>query len=138
MPAEPYRAPMPIEPDPYAAAWRDLRRRQRVGKAAVIFSAPLFFLSAGVWLHIQAGIHNAVMCDPTPCLDAALLLRDEADAVWPLLWLPAVIWAIASLYRRNFRCPHCERRFAVRQRECAHCGIAIGTPKSAVVSAGMV
>jgi hypothetical protein len=40
----------------------------------------------------------------------------------------------AGFASSEFRCPHCTLRFRKRDR-CAHCGIAIGTPKAAAIEA---
>jgi hypothetical protein len=117
VPDEPYRAPLPVPPDPYAAAWAAIRRRQRVAWAG----GPI-----GVFLGI-ASVH---------------WLGNAA----PLVGLPlTAVILIASGLAAEVRCPHCGGSFFTRrrgypvlsatQRNCASCGIERGTPKSAVVEA---
>jgi hypothetical protein len=108
--ADPYRAPLPIEPDPYVVAWGDLKKRKRfevVGRC-LVFGAPLIrlFFASGPprWLAFFGAF---------------------------LVALPF------TLPTASFRCPKCgERMFrwwgakASDAKHCRHCGIAIGTPKS--------
>jgi hypothetical protein len=135
VPDEPYRAPLPIEPDPYMVAWADLRKRRIIGWVAFGFDVLLVLLLSGSLLRVQAVIDDAFRCDPGPCFDRLPdLLRERAVVLWATC-LPMAIWAAASIYRRTCRCPHCGWRFAMRRRKCDHCGICVGMPKSAVVDA---
>jgi hypothetical protein len=115
----PYRAPLPVEPDPYLVAWADLRRRRR--SAAGAFGPSL-----------AASLFAVVFTMPALLGVAAVLF----GASW-----------VAWRYLSAFRCPSCSHSFVhgrLRRhergwsdRQCGYCGIAIGTPKSAVVELEM-
>jgi hypothetical protein len=138
VPEAPYRAPLPIPPDPYLIAWRDLRRRRVIGWTAFVGGPPLFLLLLAFLLHVQMAIHDATYCDPGACVpprEVPPLLLLEAEVAVRALWLPPVVWVAACLYRWHFRCPHCGLRYATGWRACGGCRIRIGTPKSAVVEA---
>jgi hypothetical protein len=124
VPDEPYRAPIPIPPDPYVAAWADLRRRMRLSERAQwafwIYAIPMVIAVRVFHVHFW----------PSP-------------RAWAV---PAILASLViSLRVRAFRCPHCRRHSAwakrswlngpKRQDKCVHCGIAIGTPKSAILEA---
>jgi predicted RNA-binding Zn-ribbon protein involved in translation (DUF1610 family) len=116
-------------------AWADLGTRRIIGWVALGFNVLLVLLLSGSFLHVQAAIDDALRCDPWPCFYCLPdLLRERAVVLWATC-LPIAIWAVSSVYRWSFRCPHCGWRFAVRRRECDRCGTRIGTPKSAVVEA---
>jgi hypothetical protein len=109
--AEPYRAPMTPEPDPYLAAWADLQSR----RTAVV-------LAAGVGIPLSA-ITTAI-----------------GGSMAFLVVLPVMVAAAgASLRRATFLCPRCDHFFGsgrvaqpVPGRSlCSHCHIAEGTPRSA-------
>jgi hypothetical protein len=112
MPDEPYRAPPPVPPDPYAVAWATLRRR-RVWSFVISGTLLVILLTAGyfsIWRHVRwAGL--------------VAFTANLAQLAGTLL-LPT--------YR--FRCPHCGNRGAV-WRKCNACGIRVGTPKSTVIEA---
>jgi hypothetical protein len=141
VPDLPYREPLPVKPDPYMVAWAELRRRRIIGRVAFGFNVLLVPLLARSLLRVQAEIDQAFQCDPGPCHVFPGLLRERADLLHEravVLWaacLLVAIWAAASIYRQNLRCPHCGWHFARRRRKCRHCGIPVGTPRSAVVDA---
>lgn len=107
MPGDPYRAPLPIEVDPYAAAWATLRRR-RAWSAG--FLVAYFVVS---WT-----------CEFVPHLTRALPVWVTAGVVGFVFLLP----------HARFRCPHCRRKGAM-WNQCAGCGIEVGTPRSVAVEA---
>jgi hypothetical protein len=133
----PYRAPLPVPPDPYLVAWADLRRRRTLGWYVFGFNFQLILVLLYLIWRIRWAIWDAACGD---CFKARLpvpphLLR-EADVLHWAVWLvPTAVWLAASIYRWSFRCPHCGWRSPMNRRECDRCGIAIGTPKSAVVEA---
>jgi hypothetical protein len=105
---QPYRAPIPVQPDPYLAAWRKLKWRVRWSRAGmvIVFSAPMLrlFLPGISWL--------------------------------PLLAVQLCGSLFSAAFTR-FTCPHCKEpmlRFwearADDWKRCRHCGIAVGTPKA--------
>ena len=119
----PYRVPAPrppappLPPDPYMTAWAQLRRCRR-----------LVAVGLAGWL--------TTMFVLLPVLDR--LCIPFATANWVLL-------VLASCGACGFTCPNCGEAFAARdwftaprapdvyfRTRCVHCGIAIGTPKSAV------
>jgi hypothetical protein len=108
--AAPYRAAPPLPPDPYVAAWADLRRRRMVALALFLLFLPAMAIAT--------------------CF---LRGRQLTDVFWPL----AMICLIARLRATLFPCPRCGGSFgfkpftrsrAILQRNCLHCGIAVGTP----------
>jgi hypothetical protein len=116
VPDTPYRAPLPIPPDPYEKAWDDVRRRRRL---ATIAHVP--------WL-TAFGLTIALQSFGSYVVTGGLF---------------AVGWA-AMIHDGLFRCPRCShyfKRTAARGRlsfdssRCAWCGIQIGTPKAAVAEA---
>jgi hypothetical protein len=108
VPDEPYRAPLPIEPDPYLSAWRDLRRR-RAWSAAIVLA------------------YFALTVDPVPKSDGA-----GGKAV---VWTLGLVVVLFLLPHNRFRCPHCGRKGPIWWKRCRECGITVGTPKSAAVQA---
>jgi hypothetical protein len=103
----PYRAPVPIPPDPYLRAWSDLRRRR------VCFSAGMAALLAAALLHSKQMVSLG-----TPVL------------------VVGVVTILLSIYCESFHCPHCSEQFCRRglarnpfSRRCLHCRIKVGTPK---------
>jgi hypothetical protein len=72
-------------------------------------------------------------------LAAAMLLHLSSWFVFVLLVGMAIVVFVPTSMAANFRCPHCGRPFAKRHAwsqdlnpgRCVHCGIAIGTPRSA-------
>jgi hypothetical protein len=111
---EPYRAPPPAPPDPYAAAWAELRRRERV-QLRILF----------------VGAAYAALC--VACMERRALLVGAA------LFASAVI--VAAVHTASFCCPRCHDLLGVGRnlrgsRRCLRCGIAIGTPKSAIDALG--
>jgi hypothetical protein len=113
VPDAPYRAPLPIRADPYLVAWEDLRRRRRLSEATM------------------------ALCSVVGLLSAATLGVNAPFAVLPA----CIVGTAMALYPKEFTCPRCRRRFAASNRRhrdpsrCHHCGIEIGTPKSAVIDA---
>jgi hypothetical protein len=117
---EPYRAPLPIQADPYAGAWAELRRRwracERVGLACLV--GPIVIVGATLGLPAR-GLGGVVL--------GALSL---------FLFVPTAFVVLFIFAQRvaSFHCPHCGNAYgSSRQDGCVHCGIAIGTPGSAVV-----
>jgi hypothetical protein len=135
VPDGPYRAPLPIKPDPYMVAWADLRRRRIIGWVAFGLNVLLVLLLSRSLLHVQTEIGDAWGCDPWPCYYLLPDLLRERAVVLGAMCVPIGIWVAASIYRRTFRCPHCGRRFSTKRRGCGHCGVRVGTPKSDVVDA---
>jgi hypothetical protein len=103
-----HRPPRSDSPDPYAAAWADLRMRRTI-----------------LWASMLAWIPVALMA-------GAVLHRNLFLAVLPLL---AVV--VFTAWRASaFRCPQCGEAFGGAggrcgwpSRTCRQCGIPIGTPK---------
>jgi hypothetical protein len=118
VPDAPYRAPLPVPPDPYAEAWAKLLRRRRLAWTALAFQ-----VIAILWAMAPGPPHP-----------------DEHPPVVRLLCVAFACFAVA-IYARTFRCPRCggffdfdtrDTRAAIRQwTQCAQCGIAIGTTKAA-------
>lgn len=115
----PYRVPVPRPPDQYLVAWRDLRRRRTAALPSFLLCLPIYAITSGV------------VTGPATCLKLPLVA--------------IIIAAFVHSYR--FRCPRCARAFLLRpwsldprahsrdsQRQCIHCGIAIGTPKNTSAS----
>ena len=106
--ADPYRAPVPIPPDPYLRAWSDLRRR-RAGLAA-----------GAVVLGVAAFMHSKHMIG----LGAPVLVV-------------GLVTGLLSILCESFHCPRCAETFCRKgmffhnafARRCLHCGIKVGTPK---------
>jgi predicted RNA-binding Zn-ribbon protein involved in translation (DUF1610 family) len=111
VPNEPYRAPLPIPPDPYAKPWARLKRLRLCALASLLamFSAVTF----GLWTGAHPGIFLVVL-------------------------LLSLLAALAPASRISaFTCPHCGNawrwaREKVISHRCGHCGIKVGTPKSTV------
>lgn len=108
MTEDPYRHPTATPPDPWLAAWRDLRGRRRL---AYLAGAPFLIFMV-----------------------VALVLRSHWEALWALLALLATM--AANLRAIAFRCPRCSERFTMRGKRrrsfnasCDHCGLEIGTPR---------
>jgi hypothetical protein len=110
----PFRVPAPRpppKPDPYLAAWRDVRRRRIAQVVCLLVLLPVGVLSA---------------CLAIPRLgDRAVYVEVLVDG----LFMVALVWL------GEFRCPKCRNDFEARPRaligappQCKHCGIAIGTP----------
>jgi hypothetical protein len=106
-------APKPLAPlDPYLSAWASLRRRRVV--------------------MLISGLAIVVSVMAMPFLGSL-----SAFIVFPLMATFSVSWLMAGY----FRCPHCRQAFAKGDtahesfaRSCGHCGIRVGTPRSAVVA----
>jgi hypothetical protein len=124
---EPYRAPAPIGPDPYAKAWAELRWRRRVGWAAFAFNWLSVVVLFGGYVAIDLGGVLCIDCQLSP---AGPYLAAACGC--SALLLPLAVWFAARAYRRRVLCPQCGNGFGTKRR-CGRCGIAIGTPKSAVV-----
>ena len=120
----PYRAPIPVPPDPYLLAWRRHLRRRVVAFAA-FFLPNLGLASFALWYQRFVG--------PVPPAFLWVFLGSFALSAGSLVWILA-----------GLRCPHCGNRFLTgndrapppgyrRGRTCLHCGIKVGTPKSLAV-----
>jgi hypothetical protein len=107
----PYRAPLPVPPDPYAVAWADLRRRR-------------------VWTFVFMIAYLVTLLGVFYATRLHLPGSGPASVAWGLL--SAVSSFLYPTHR--FRCPHCGHKEAV-WKKCSACGIRVGTPKSAVVEA---
>jgi hypothetical protein len=103
----PYRAPVPIPPDPYLRAWSDLGRRRACLAACVVA------LGAAAFLHSKQmiGLGTPVM-------------------------MVGLVTVALSIYCESFHCPHCSEQFCRKgifhnafARRCLHCRIKVGTPK---------
>ena len=104
----PYRAQLPIPPDPYLVAWHKIQRAKKVAVLVLVgFVA----------------VELALGWAPPPIRRVAIFL------------MFFVVGALMMWYLARFRCPHCGERFFVRGRRqssghkvCKHCGIPVGTP----------
>jgi uncharacterized protein (DUF983 family) len=116
----PYRAPPPMEADPYAMAWADLRRRRTRAWVAIL-----------AWLPV-GGVVGAL---------AEMALRPllPVERIRGLLIGPPLlaIFAWFQIHRALFRCPKCGNKFHSTflcgnpwTRRCLNCGIQMGTPKA--------
>jgi hypothetical protein len=77
----------------------------------------------------------AIYVGSAVCIDCQFSPADpyiEAACGWGALLLPLAVWFAAREYRRRVLCPQCGNGFGTKRR-CGRCGMAIGTPKSAVV-----
>jgi hypothetical protein len=118
MPDEPYRAPLPVAPDPYMVAWESMRQRQQWAEGASLATGLVTGAMFLLWV-VPGGL------SPGRFL-----------ATWAL-FMCGIILSQGSA--RRLRCPHCGSRWRAREgsSECARCGIKIGTPKSAAIEAEM-
>jgi hypothetical protein len=106
---QPYRAPVPVPLDPYAASWADLKRRR------------LWVVGGVVWLVV------AVLMSSRPKGHPSLTTVVMTFALIAL-----------SMWAERFRCPRCAERFCRKgwffhngfTRHCLHCGLKVGTLKS--------
>ena len=106
--SSPYRAPVPVLPDPYAAAWRDLRRRR-----ALACVSKVVFLLVGPFTLQGWGLLGPVV----------VILLGAA-------------YGGAYAHLQQFSCPRCGRDFLGRKKSswpfasrCAGCRISRGAPK---------
>jgi hypothetical protein len=109
---QPYRAPIPLQPDPYLVAWADYRWRRRV----------VFALYA-LWI-------------PAAGMVLVMALAGAISFAAAFVYLFASV--LATVYAGRFECPHCHGRFAPRRSRpgaCRQCGVLVGAPKSAVLAA---
>ncbi len=108
---QPYRAPLPVEPDPYAIAWTDLRRRRKWTWAAVVS------------LLIAISLQDAL--GSLPCIVAlgVVLLLGQ--------WLQ-----VFRCPRCRDRGEARTQTFWWFSRACGHCGVDVGTPKWEAGSVG--
>jgi hypothetical protein len=142
VPDEPYRAPMPVAPDPYMVAWRRLRRLERRG---LWFVAPLtvgfliWIATMFVFILPQSDLVARGRCSRTATLlmgayTVALAIATAPIAVFrsvcPRCGYSKLVWPVPGPDNGAF-----ERRRGSRQATCRHCGIVVGTPKSAAVEA---
>lgn len=119
-----YRVPAPkppVPPDPYLLAWASLHRRRVT-----------MWISFVVWV-------------PMGIVEVRLL----GGFGFSILFLNMAVFVVSLVMASRFRCPHCLELFAQQSmwgihiafeeafvRCCVHCGIRVGTPRSAVVAAG--
>jgi hypothetical protein len=109
VPDAPYRAPPPVPPDPYVVAWEHLRRRQ-AWTPIVWIAVFVVFLAAGYFSLWRRTLSvNRVLFAVNLAQIARYMLGPSS----------------------RFRCPHCGNKGNVHKK-CRRCGIAIGTPKSAI------
>jgi hypothetical protein len=118
-----YRVPAPkppVPPDPYLLAWASLQRRRVIMTISFLALVPMGFVE----VRFLGG------------LGSFLFLLNMA------VFLGSMVMAI------RFRCPHCRELFAKQSafwgihiafeeafvRCCVHCGIGVGTPRSAVIA----
>jgi hypothetical protein len=127
----PYRAPIPLQPDPYRVAWAELRRRRRFyWLSYVLVAAP--FVAPIVLRHFA----------PCGCLEGQISAAHLRHVVLGSFLVCAAGFLAAVHYQALVRCPRCGNRFGVKRwvaeyprEDCLHCGIAVGTPKSVVTAA---
>jgi hypothetical protein len=118
----PYRAPSPVEPDPYLVAWAR-QRRVDTRLITLVSCAAIAYLLLITCLSLRYG--------------------------WPiqnLAWTNIVVALLARQVvlkkRSQYNCPHCAKPFLSEEDkkrslgrrwklQCVHCGILFGTPKSA-------
>jgi hypothetical protein len=112
VPEDPYRAPLPVPPDPYLVAWREVQRRKRASKVGALLCL--------VWMSglLFAGVVWNV-------------LLPLSSAAWIV---PAFIVFVAlGRWVSGVSCPHCGAEGVWNKKAaCEGCGIKIGTPKAAV------
>src|SRR5262245_21332795 len=91
--------------------WNDLKRRDFVYWTVVASFLPGFLLLLVV-VNVTRG-------------DAPTGFAASIAGAW------TVVFVAASLYRQNFRCPRCRKRFHRRgttgSRSCAYCDLPVGT-----------
>jgi len=100
---------VPIPPDPYVAAWADLKRRR------------LWVVGSVVWLLVAITMSRGATGHPSV---GTLVLTLATIAL--------------SIRSERFRCPRCADLFCRKgwffhngfARRCLHCGIKVGTLKS--------
>jgi hypothetical protein len=119
VPDEPYRAPLPVPPDPYRKAWASWRwRRTLMASSGVV----AILLSIGV-------------------VAAFILMKGHALTCLGALGFSILACGMLSRPAQLFRCPRCGEMFLRVRKDavtrvdllkCAHCGITSGTPKSEV------
>jgi hypothetical protein len=107
---QPYRGSVRLTLDPFTVAWEDLRRRQLAARRGLGFLGASVFAA---WLLCGAG---------------APLLTFSTLAL-----LVYIVWLGSGRGAWDFRCPACDvfawRHARMLEKECAHCGIRVGTPK---------
>jgi hypothetical protein len=110
----PYRVPPPIEPDPYAEAWKTVRRSRRV----------TWFTFLG-WVPVGGLIMATV----------TRLFGDGAAPFVAMLMGAWLLFTVLSLMKAQ--CPRCAKPLLRTRtygnplsRKCLHCGLAIGTAKA--------
>jgi hypothetical protein len=104
---QPYRAPAPIPPDPYAVAWSDLKRRR------------LWRVGSTVWLLVAIAMSRG----------------GRPGAATGVMFLATIALSIWSERFRCPRCASlfCRKGWFFHNgftRRCLHCGLKTGTPKS--------
>jgi hypothetical protein len=100
--SDPYRVAPPQPPDPYLAAWADLRRRRIAARVSAASSL----------------------------LGCAFAFRLPIQLVYVVLVVMAAA-LVATFRHTTFPCPRCSEFFSPWRRSptrCVHCGIAVGTP----------
>jgi len=99
---------------PYAAAWKDFKRRQRINWILWIGYLPVGGLA--IWI-------------------GSLVGSDIPAFIIVIPWFCAI--PVAWIYLLSFRCPRCSRLFFFRfgaawqnpiRLRCVHCGLPSGTP----------
>jgi hypothetical protein len=109
---------MPVEPDPYFAAWARMHRL----RVAIVWSRGLAW-AAGIGMTVVAAWHGGWRSPPT--------------VICILLFVAfGFVSALFEMRLRAVRCPHCAEPFSTSNEltlsfpdVCEHCGIAIDTPK---------
>jgi hypothetical protein len=102
---QPYRAPIPVPPDPYLAAWADLKRRHLSPFVLVL------------------------------CVGAVVMFFSHGSPKWPAILAVCLAGIpFASLRFRCPHCgERMLRVWGLRNDDwvrCRNCGIAVGTPKA--------
>jgi hypothetical protein len=129
-----YRIPAPkppAPPDPYLLAWASLRRWRVTMWVSLLAFVPACALG---------GFLGSLVDGPGE------LGAQPAILLALFIFGPLVVTAGVSTFMVTwFQCPHCGKQFAENSpgwepsheqltRNCAHCGIRVGTPRSAIVA----
>jgi hypothetical protein len=118
----PYRAPSPVESDPYLVAWARQRRVDR-RLITLVSGAAIGYLLLIAFLSLRCGWPAQTM-------------------FWSNMVLALLARQAVLKKRSQYNCPHCAKPFLSEEDkkrslgrrwklQCVHCGILFGTPRSA-------